>query len=233
LPAILITGASRGFGRALYEIYLQRGWTLFPLLRDAETAHQLKAEAETQCHPIVADVAEDRVEALITAVLEQYCNALDLLVNNAGHIKKLRWLANTSTHDLQDLFNVHCVGALRCTRAALPYLMRAEGAAVINISSRWGSIHRAASGLGGGIYSYQIAKCAQNMLTACLDQELKPKGVRVFAVHPGRLKTTAAAPDADTESHDAARRLADWIQSLDREAPCGLHDLMGAGIIAW
>jgi NAD(P)-dependent dehydrogenase (short-subunit alcohol dehydrogenase family) len=42
------------------------------------------------------------------------------------------------------------------------------------------------------------------MLTACLDQELKPKGVRVFAVHPGRLKTAAAAPDADTEPLKAA-----------------------------
>jgi NAD(P)-dependent dehydrogenase (short-subunit alcohol dehydrogenase family) len=71
------------------------------------------------------------------------------------------------------------------------------------------------------------------MLTACLDQELKPKGVRVFAVHPGRLKTAAAAPDADTEPFEAAQKLADWIQSLDSMAECGLHDLMDAGIIDW
>jgi NAD(P)-dependent dehydrogenase (short-subunit alcohol dehydrogenase family) len=41
------------------------------------------------------------------------------------------------------------------------------------------------AGRGGGIYSYQIAKCAQNMLTACMDQELRSRGIRVFAVHPG------------------------------------------------
>ena len=84
-----------------------------------------------------------------------------------------------------------------------------------------------------GIYSYSIAKCAQNMLTVCLDQELRKEGIRVFAVHPGRLRTAAAAVDADTEPQVAAARLSEWVESVGRNAECGLHDLMAGGVIPW
>ncbi len=103
----------------------------------------------------------------------------------------------------------------------------------MNVSSRWGSITRTVSGKGGGIYFYQIAKSAQNMLTACLNQELKPRGIMVFAVHPGKLQTEAAAPDADTDPGKAAIALADWVDGVDDGVGPGFHDLMGGGIIEW
>ncbi len=59
------------------------------------------------------------------------------------------------------------------------------------------------------------------------------EGIRVFAVHPGRLRTSVAAADADTEPADAARELADWVERVDREAPVGCHDLMRGGLIEW
>jgi NAD(P)-dependent dehydrogenase (short-subunit alcohol dehydrogenase family) len=118
-------------------------------------------------------------------------------------------------------------------KVALPFLRRGRPSVVINITSRWGSIARTASGEGGGIYSYQIAKAAQNMLTVCLDQELAQDGIRVFAVHPGRLKTAVAAKDADVEPHTAALRLADWVASVDRSTACGCHDLMSGQCVAW
>ena len=71
---------------------------------------------------------------------------LDLLVNNAGPIRKLRWLPETVTEDVEELFRVHCVGALRCTRAALPFLRRAPRPTVVNVTSRFGSIARSAAG---------------------------------------------------------------------------------------
>jgi NAD(P)-dependent dehydrogenase (short-subunit alcohol dehydrogenase family) len=233
MPAVLISGASRGFGRALFDVYVQRGWITFPLVRDPDRASQLRTLAGARCHPIVADVTSEHVECQITEVLEPVRGSLDVLINNAGHIKKLRGLDKTSTGDLEELFRVHCVGTFRCTRAALPFLARAERPVVVNISSRWGSISRTVSGKGGGIYSYQIAKCAQNMLSACLDQELRGMGIRVFAVHPGRLRTEAAAADADTDPDQAARSLADWIDHADEQRVCGFHDLMGGGLIDW
>lgn len=231
MPAVLVTGAGRGFGRALAQEYLRRGWTLYPLVRDPGAAE--KFAAVPACRPIVADVAADGVEEAIAAALGEHDEALDLLVNNAGSIRKLRGLAATTPADLEALFRVHCVGALRCVRAALPWLRRSAGATVVDVTSRFGSIGRTAAGEFRGIYSYQIAKAAQNMLSVCLDHELRAEGIRVFAVHPGRLRTAAGAVDADTEPAIAARRFADWVDRVGRDAPCGCHDLMGGGLIEW
>jgi NAD(P)-dependent dehydrogenase (short-subunit alcohol dehydrogenase family) len=231
MPSVLVTGACRGFGRELLEVYRGRGFTLFPLVRDARIAAAL-SEADG-CYPIRADVGEAGVEEAIREALEARTSALDLLVNNAGQIRKLRWLPQTRPEDIEELVRVHCVGAFRCTRAALPFLRRAAKPTVVNVTSRFGSIGGALCGEFRGIYSYSIAKCAQNMLTACLDRELRPEGIRVLAVHPGRLKTSVAAADADTEPRVAAERLAEWLDSLDRDADCRLHDLMGGGVIPW
>jgi NAD(P)-dependent dehydrogenase (short-subunit alcohol dehydrogenase family) len=171
---------------------------------------------------------EDAVSAALTGK-----GALDLLINNAGPIYKRRWLPETRAEDLEALFRVHCVGALRCTRAALPFLRRAPTPTIVNVTSRFGSIAGCAHGAFRGLYSYSIAKCAQNMLTVCLERELRREGIRVWAVHPGRLKTDAAASDADTEPAVAAERLADWLNAVDRDADCVLYDLMGGGVIPW
>ena len=67
---------------------------------------------------------------------------------------------------------------------------------VNNISSRLGSLHKMANKefpQGEFSYSYRIAKAAQNMLTLCLQQEFADKGIRVTAIHPGKLKTDIGA----------------------------------------
>jgi NAD(P)-dependent dehydrogenase (short-subunit alcohol dehydrogenase family) len=231
MRSVLVTGASRGFGRELAGVFLGRGWTVFPLVR-APQAMASWARTE-RCFPFCADVGAANAEAAIGRVLEAHASALDLLVNNAGPIHKRRWLPDTAPEELEELFRVHCVGALRCTRAALPFLKKAPQATVVNVTSRFGSIARSAAGDFRGIYSYSIAKCAQNMLTVCLDRELRKEGIRVWAVHPGRLKTAAAAVDADTDPRVAAVRLAEWLDGVDRDADCLLYDLMGGGTIPW
>lgn len=233
MPTVVITGASRGFGRALFDVYSQRGWTTFPLVRESGVATQLQAEGGPSCHPIVTDVSTEGAGPEMARALEQYAGALDVLINNAGSIRKHRGLCSTSVEDLEDLFRVHCVGVFRCIKSALPFLTHSERPVVVNISSRWGSIGRTQAGRGGDIYSYQIAKCAQNMLTVCLDQELKKVGIRVMAVHPGRLKTQVGAVDADTDPRVAACILADWIERVDARTACALHDLVGGTTIEW
>jgi len=233
MPTVLITGASRGLGRELAEVFFDRGWTLFPLVRNPWAAAELESRFRSMCHPVVSDIGSAAVEEQITRVLGQHSAPLDVLINNAGNIKKLRWLPDTTPEDIESLFRVHCLGAFRCTRAALPFLRQAARPVVINMTSRWGSIGRTVSGDFRGIYSYQIAKCAQNMLTACLDQELRKEGIRVFAVHPGKLTTESGAYDADTPPREAALKLADWVQSVDKGLVCGCHDLMTGGLIEW
>lgn len=232
MPAVLITGAGRGFGRALLDEYLARGWDVIPLVRDSAVAEALRGLSD-RCHPIVADVGRDGTESAIASVLATLGAPLDLLVNSAGQIFKKRGLALTEPEDVEALLRVHCVGALRCVKAALPWLRRAPRPTVVNVSSRFGSLARTEGGEYRGIVSYHVAKAAQNMLSVCLDRELRREGIRVFAVHPGRLRTSVAAADADTEPTDAARTLADWVERVDREAPVGCHDLMRGELIEW
>lgn len=231
MSSVLITGASRGFGKELVAVYRSRGWTVFPLARNPESFDEWSAG--DLCHPIRADVAGAGVEEAITSVLDAHTVSLDLLVNNAGNIRKVRWLPETPVEDIEDLFRVHCLGAFRCTRAALPFLRKASKPMVVNISSRFGSITRMAGGEFRGIYAYSVAKSAQNMLTACLDQELRKEGIRVLALHPGRLKTAAGAVDADTEPRVAAERFAEWQESVDRNRDCALYDLMSGKVMPW
>jgi NAD(P)-dependent dehydrogenase (short-subunit alcohol dehydrogenase family) len=233
MPSVLVTGASRGLGRELASVYRERGWTVFPLVRTAEAAAEWSAAGGDACHPIVADLSSAALEAAIAAKLAVHTRALDLLINNAGQVRKLRWLPETRPEDIEDLLRVHCVGAFRCTRVALPFLRAAPQPTVVNVTSRFGSLGMTVAGGFRGIYSYSIAKCAQNMLTACLDQELRKDGIRVFAVHPGRLRTSVAAVDADTDPREAAARLADWVASIDRDAECALYDVMSGAVIPW
>ncbi len=233
MKTVLITGAGRGFGRALLHAFADRGWCLFPLVRDPRVADEL-ASSYPDCHPIIGDVTTDHVDQAIVETLQRNTEFLDLLVNNAGNIVKTPGVLGMTPAELVDHFEVHCAGAFRCVKAAFPFLARADKPLVVNISSRRGSFSFTRSEpVVGRAYAYRIAKCAQNMLTVCLDQELKQAGIRVFALHPGRLRTEIAPPDADTEPAQAAAALVTWVESIDRSAPCRLLDLMNHETLDW
>ncbi len=185
------------------------------------------------CHAIVGDVTTDSIEKEMSDSLARYTDSLDLLINNAGNIRKVRGIENATPRELIEHFNVHCAGAARCVRAALPFLKKSPKAAIVNISSRFSSISLVLDWERDYVYAYSIAKCAQNMLTACLHQELKKFNIKVLAVHPGRLKTVNAPPDADTEPRQAAERLYEWLGTLPDNPECQLYDIMGRKIIEW
>ena len=233
MPSVLITGAGQGLGRELVRVYAANGWTIFPLVRKPDDAQQLAADHSPDCYPIIGDVGEDEIEKSIADALDAHTDSLDVLINNAGNIKKERGLLSANTSDMLDHFNVHCVGALRCSRACLPYQREAPRPVIVNITSRRGSISRTPYLEGGLIYPYKIAKAAQNMLTACLSEELRADNIRVFAIHPGGLKTAVAPPDADVEPADAAHRLFHWIDDVDDTLDCACYDLTTGEIIDW
>jgi len=216
------------------EIYLDRGWTVFPLVRDNLRISDLIDRCAAQCVPIIGDVRRDSIMDDIADVLKSHQATLDVLINNAGNIRKLRGIDEAITQDLLDHFNVHCAGAMRCIKAVLPFLRNSENPTIVNISSRWGSISRTVDGKGGLIYAYQIAKAAQNMLSACLHQEFREHNIKVFSIHPGRLKTEVGAVDANVEPRQAALKLVDWIAAaggITNEFKC--VDLMSDSVIEW
>ncbi len=233
--SVLITGANRGLGHELNKQYLERGWTTFPLVRDPSIATDLKQHASGRCYPVIADLARDDALLRIARSVSQRVDRLDLLINNAGIRGRSYTVDEVWPAEVLELLQVHCLGVIRCTKAVLPLLRTAERAKVVNITSRLGSMARNATGefAGQGFsYSYRIAKAAQNMFSLCLAHELFKEGIAVYSVHPGRLLTTLAADDADTQPAVAAARLVKWIDRADENLIGRCIDLEN-GEIAW
>lgn len=215
---VLITGASRGLGYELNKLYAEKGWLTFPLVRQPSVASTLYQRWPSQCYPIVADVTADDCATRITETVENQTDHLDVLINNAGINGSGRTIDDVTPEEVLELLQIHCVGVIRCTKAVLPLLRKASKARIVNVTSRLGSMASNAAGRFTELpasYSYRIAKAAQNMLTLCLGQELVKEGIAVCAVHPGRLLTALAAPDADTPADVAAQRLISWIEHMD------------------
>ena len=214
---VLITGASRGLGIELQKTYADDSWRTFPLVRQASVADELTRQYPDRCHPIVSDLTDDQVANDIQSVMAERADHLDLLINNAGFAGRTYKLDELTSGEIVDLFQVHCLGAFRSIKAVLPFLRKAQGAKIVNITSRLGSIARNASGEYAGkpfTYSYRMSKAAQNMMTLCLSQELVHEGISVYGIHPGRLLTDSASYDADTPPDVAARRIADLVDTL-------------------
>jgi NAD(P)-dependent dehydrogenase (short-subunit alcohol dehydrogenase family) len=213
----LITGAGRGFGRALTETLLDEGWLVLALVRNADAARSLPTTEPSRCIPVIGDVCSDAVAVTIADAVRAAGGRVDLLVNNAGTGGVANDLDSGEAPELIQLFDVHCLGVLRCTKAALPFLLESRTGIVVNLSSRLGSLWRNASGefAGHGFsYSYRVAKAAQNMLRLCLAQEVGARGVSVCAMHPGRLLTDSGSEDADTSPLEAARNFTKWLKSV-------------------
>lgn len=230
---ILITGASRGLGRALVEAFSSRGWKTVPLVRNAQVAERIHTEFPNCC-PIIGDVTSNKVETVITQGLRRI-GRIHVLINNAGVPGRTTMIDSVTPAEIADLFETHCLGALRCTKAALPFMPNGQRV-IVNVTSRFGSVGRWAAGAFAGrsiSYSYRIAKASQNMLTVSLAVELGPQGFIVCGVHPGRVKTESGASDADTEPETAAYRLTEWIEGIDADMNGKCFDLENAKVMEW
>src|SRR5580704_8638193 len=183
-PIAMITGASRGLGRALAAGLAREG---FALIIDARNAAGLDAAAETirAAGGTVTAVAGDVTDPTHRAALRQAADAagrLDLLVNNAGTLgaSPLPALADYPVDELRAAFEVNVIAPIALTQLLLP-LLRASGGAVLNITSD--AAVEAYSGWGGYGAAKAALEQASNVLAA---EEL---AVRVWWADPGDLRT--------------------------------------------
>ncbi|MEW2810996.1 SDR family NAD(P)-dependent oxidoreductase [Streptomyces massasporeus] len=218
IPGVVVTGAAGGIGAAVAREAVGRGCRVLALVRQPPADPSVLDFPGVHVCP--SDVSrQDAGDAVTRALAKSGISRVGVLVNAAGIVRHGTRLASTSADDVLESLNVHCVGALRVTRACLPALLRAPRPAVLNLTSRHGSLALASAGGVQGVevsYAYRIAKAAQNMLTACLHQELAPR-VRVLAVHPGRVSTAIAPADADRSPAEAARHLLDLAENAPQE----------------
>lgn len=201
----VVTGASRGFGRALVDHLADEGWAVIGVVRSEQAAR-------AGVRWVNWDVTDPDVSALRSAVGDA---PVDLLVNNAGAGSNQRSLSEVDLDALAAVMQVNLGGVVRTTQALEGNLRAATAPVVVNVSSRLASLSDQSLGLYsklGTSYAYRISKAAQNMTTICLSEELSPH-VRVLAVHPGELATALGQRDAKSEPRVAAAQLVELLNS--------------------
>jgi len=233
MKSVLITGTSKGFGRALLVEFLKNGWHVYALARNINSFSQITNQYPQSCHPIEGDITNKNIPNKIIQIVNENTKKIDVLINNAGNAEKCFGIDNVTPADLESHFNVHVSGAFRVTKACLTLLKNSDEPIIINVSSRKGSISKINSGEYRILFPYQIAKAAQNMLTACLNQELKETNIKTYSVHPGNLKTDVAPPDADTEPAEAAIKLYNWVVSEKKPSTGIFHNIMDRTTLDW
>jgi 3-oxoacyl-[acyl-carrier protein] reductase len=202
----LITGAGRGFGRAIALAFAREGARVAAnYLGSQAGAEAVVAEAGRLGVEAVAlrgDVArEDDVKALVTATLERF-GRLDVLVNNAGIMVRAPMLA-VPAEECRRMFDVNVTGTMLCSRHALPAMIERKGGRIINLSSQ---LAQRAVG-GGGFAAYAATKGAIESLTRALAAEVGAHGITVNAIAPGGIETDMSR-DVMTEEY-RTRRLAE------------------------
>jgi NAD(P)-dependent dehydrogenase (short-subunit alcohol dehydrogenase family) len=198
----VVTGASRGFGLEVARALAAAEWDVITVARHP-SAELDETASVTQ---VRGDITRMDLADLTRAVGDR---PVDLLVNNAGVGGTGMRLASLELDELEKAFSVNVLGPARVSTTLLPHLVRSEHPLIINVSSRLASLSRQASGLYQDVptsYAYRISKAAQNMLSACMAME-PGSPLRVWALHPGRLRTALGLPDAAGDPAEAAQRL--------------------------
>ncbi len=182
----LVTGGSRGIGRAICERLAQHGATVIVnYAQSAAKAEEVVAGIMRQSGKAVAmgfDVASaEATEKAIKEILERH-GKIDILVNNAG-IAVDALVVRTKTEDWQRTIDVNLSGCFYCARAVAKPMMKARRGRIVNISSVIGLMGNA------GQIAYATSKAGIFGLTKSLAKELGSRGVTVNAVAPGYIDT--------------------------------------------
>ena len=136
---------------------------------------------------------------------------LDILVNNAALCLDVEDSIQDADLDVvQKQIDVNVYGPLRVTRAFLPLLENSDRGILVNISSEAGSVGECWRSTGFG---YCMSKAALNMQSRILENYLAPKGIKVFAIHPGWMQSDMGGPDADIPPAEAAEGILGLVTS--------------------
>ncbi|MGW8728901.1 SDR family NAD(P)-dependent oxidoreductase [Streptomyces sp. NPDC055808] len=222
MPVAIITGASKGLGRALAGALAERGWDL---VLDARTGPVLKEAARgleasgTRVVALPGDVTDAGHRAELVAAARGL-GGLDLLVNNASALgaEPLVPLAELGLAGLREALETNVVAALGLVQEALGLLREAPAGAVVAVSS---DAAAEAYGTWGG---YGASKAALDQLAAVLGVE--EPGLRVWAVDPGDMRTdlyAAAVPDDGSGRPEPSTVVPGFLRLLDERPPSGRY----------
>lgn len=179
----LVTGASRGIGRAIAARLAQEGYCLYLTCRHssdslAALAEELIGQYGITCVPFVADMGNPSDVERIFAQIP----SLDVLVNNAG-ISYVGLIHEMSVADWQDVMHTNLDAVFYTSRLAVPLMLHRHSGKIINISSVWGNVGASMEA------AYSASKGGVNSFTRALARELAPSGIQVNAIACGVIDT--------------------------------------------
>jgi len=183
---VLVTGGSRGIGRAIVELFGAHGADVTFLFRDNTAAAAEVVEAgRVAGQQITAEQVDvrtaDACAALVERVAER-CGRIDVVVNNAGVVRD-NLLGFLEDDDVRVVLDTNVGGVFNVTRAVVPHMIARRRGKIINISSVAGEKG------GRGQSNYAASKGAINAFTRALAVELAPRRITVNAVAPGVIET--------------------------------------------
>jgi 3-oxoacyl-[acyl-carrier protein] reductase len=183
---VLVTGGSRGIGRAIVELLAEQGADVTFTYRDStEAARQVVEAACGAGWQVTAEQTDVRDAAVCAATVERLIERrerIDVLVNNAGVIRD-GLLGFLAPQDVQAVLDTNVLGVFNITRAVVPHMISRRAGRIINVSSVSGEKG------GRGQTNYAASKGAINALTRALACELASRKITVNAVAPGVIET--------------------------------------------
>ena len=180
----IVTGGSRGIGRAIVEILAASGMEVIFTYRDNATAAN-EVIAANSGKAISAEKVDACDSAACTAFVEKIVDRtgkIDLLVNNAGVVRD-NLLAMLEDADIKTVLDTNVIGTFNMTRAVVPHMVSKRRGKIVNLSSVSGEKG------GRGQTNYAASKGAINAFTKSLAVELASRNIRVNAVAPGVIET--------------------------------------------
>lgn len=184
---VLITGASRGIGKATALLFAQKGYHVFINCRHSVNAlTEVKNEIDALncgvCDMVIGDVGNpDDVEKMFSQIHKK-CDGIDILINNAG-IAHIGLLSDMTVSEWNNLIQTNLSSAFYCSKAVIPHMVSQKSGKIIQISSIWGSVGASCE------VAYSAAKSGLHGFTKALAKELAPSNIQVNAVACGVIDT--------------------------------------------
>lgn len=179
----LVTGSSRGLGRAIVEAALDSGASVIATARNPEDLKSFSEKFDTDKFlPLAVDVAREKDVIDAVSLGHQKFGRIDIVVNNAGYAN----VASAEDIEMQDFcaqMNTNFMGVVYVTKAVLPILRQQGAGHIFQVSSVGGRLG------SPGLCVYQSAKWAVGGFSTVLAQEVAPLGIKVTVLEPGGIRT--------------------------------------------
>jgi 3-oxoacyl-[acyl-carrier protein] reductase len=178
---VLITGGSRGIGRACVEKFASEGYSVSFIYNNSDV-QAAELSAKTGTYALKADISNpDNARAAVASAVE-HMGGIDILINNAG-ISLIKLFTETTDEDYYNIMNTNFGGTFFVTREVAKNMISNHSGRILNIGSMWGKVGASCE------VAYSASKAAIEGFTKALAKELGPSGIAVNCIEPGVINT--------------------------------------------